>query len=61
VVRQEYRLGHRGPVQKPFRYFDEGIMAMIGRNSAGAEVGEHRHELKACLLSLHNLGFMLRC
>jgi NADH:ubiquinone reductase (H+-translocating) len=49
VVRQEYRLGHRGPVQKPFRYFDEGIMAMIGRSSAVAEVGEHRHELQGVL------------
>jgi NADH dehydrogenase len=29
----------------PFRYRDKGIMAMIGRNAAVAEIGEHRHEL----------------
>jgi NADH:ubiquinone reductase (H+-translocating) len=34
-----------GKPGKPFQYFDKGIMAMIGRNAAVAEVGEHRHEL----------------
>jgi NADH:ubiquinone reductase (H+-translocating) len=34
-----------GEPRKPFQYFDKGIMAMIGRNAAVAEVGEHRHEL----------------
>jgi NADH dehydrogenase len=34
-----------GKPPKPFEYFDKGIMAMIGRNAAVAEVGEHRHEL----------------
>jgi len=34
-----------GQPRKPFKYFDKGIMAMIGRNAAVAEVGEHRHEL----------------
>ena len=34
-----------GNAREPFRYFDKGIMAMIGRNAAVAEVGEHRHEL----------------
>jgi NADH:quinone reductase (non-electrogenic) len=29
----------------PFRYFDKGIMAMIGRNAAVAEIGKKRHEL----------------
>ncbi len=29
----------------PFQYRDKGIMAMIGRKAAIAEVGEHRHEL----------------
>jgi NADH dehydrogenase len=29
-----------------FRYLDKGIMAMIGRNAAAAEVGKHRHELE---------------
>jgi NADH:ubiquinone reductase (H+-translocating) len=35
-----------GEPEEPFRYFDKGIMAMIGRNAAVAEVGEHRHELQ---------------
>jgi NADH:ubiquinone reductase (H+-translocating) len=34
-----------GKPLKPFEYFDKGIMAMVGRNAAVAEVGEHRHEL----------------
>lgn len=34
-----------GDAIEPFRYLDKGIMAMIGRNAAVAEVGEHRHEL----------------
>jgi NADH dehydrogenase len=34
-----------GKPRRPFHYFDKGIMAMIGRNAAIAEVGEHRHEL----------------
>lgn len=33
--------GHR----KAFHYHDKGIMAMIGRGAAIAEVGAHRHEL----------------
>ncbi len=32
--------------RKPFDYFDKGIMAMIGRSAAVAEVGPHRHELQ---------------
>jgi len=34
-----------GKAPKPFHYHDKGIMAMIGRNAAVAEMGEHRHEL----------------
>jgi NADH dehydrogenase len=34
-----------GEPGEPFQYFDKGIMAMIGRNAAVAEVGEHRLEL----------------
>jgi NADH:ubiquinone reductase (H+-translocating) len=34
-----------GEPGEPFHYFDKGIMAMIGRNAAVAEVGEHRHEI----------------
>jgi len=35
-----------GTPRAPFHYLDKGIMAMIGRNAAIAEVGEHRHELE---------------
>jgi NADH dehydrogenase len=34
-----------GTDRTPFHYHDKGIMAMIGRRAAVAEVGEHRHEL----------------
>ena len=34
-----------GASRKPFHYHDKGIMAMIGRGAAIAEVGPHRHEL----------------
>jgi NADH dehydrogenase len=34
-----------GTGREPFRYHDKGIMAMIGRKAAVAEIGEHRHEL----------------
>jgi NADH dehydrogenase len=34
-----------GKSAKPFRYFDKGIMAMVGRNAAVAEVGQGRYEL----------------
>ena len=30
---------------EPFHYFDKGIMAMVGRNAAVAEIGKKRHEL----------------
>jgi NADH dehydrogenase len=36
---------HRGEPRRSFHYHDKGIMAMIGRGSAIAEVGAHRHEL----------------
>jgi NADH:ubiquinone reductase (H+-translocating) len=45
-----------GAPRKPFGYFDQGIMAMIGRNSAVAEMGEHRHELKGTLAFAAWLG-----
>jgi NADH dehydrogenase len=38
-----------GEPRRPFAYLDKGIMAMIGRNSAVAEVGEHRHELEGAI------------
>jgi NADH dehydrogenase len=34
-----------GAGRQPFHYHDKGIMAMIGRNAAVAEIGEKRHEL----------------
>ncbi len=34
-----------GKAPEPFRYKDKGIMAMIGRNAAVAEVGKHRHQV----------------
>lgn len=39
-------LARGGQPLKPFRYKDKGIMAMIGRNSAVAEVGKHRQEVE---------------
>lgn len=38
-----------GKPREPFHYFDKGIMAMIGRNSAVAEIGQHRHELQGAI------------
>ena len=35
-----------GESTKPFHYKDKGIMAMIGRNAAVAEVGRHRHQVE---------------
>src|SRR6516165_5624431 len=35
-----------GTPRTPFHYHDKGIMAMIGKNAAIAEVGENRHELE---------------
>jgi NADH dehydrogenase len=40
----------------PFHYHDKGIMAMIGRNAAVAEVGEHRHHLEGPLAFVAWLG-----
>jgi NADH dehydrogenase FAD-containing subunit len=53
--------------EEPFRYLDKAIMAMIGRNAAVAQVGEHRHELQgpfafAAWLGVHaalNLGLLI--
>jgi NADH dehydrogenase len=35
-----------GDERKPFNYFDKGIMAMIGRSAAVAEIGPKRYELE---------------
>jgi NADH dehydrogenase len=37
--------GIEGGTRQSFHYHDKGIMAMIGRKSAVAEIGEKRHEL----------------
>jgi NADH:ubiquinone reductase (H+-translocating) len=39
----------RGQAAKAFVYKDKGIMAMIGRNAAVAEVGKHRHQVEGPL------------
>ena len=36
----------RGEPTKPFTYKDKGIMAMIGRNAAVAEVGKRHHQVE---------------
>jgi NADH:quinone reductase (non-electrogenic) len=45
-----------GKERTPFRYKDKGIMAMIGRNAAVAEVGKHRHEVHGTVAFLMWLG-----
>jgi NADH:ubiquinone reductase (H+-translocating) len=45
-----------GEPAEPFHYLDKGIMAMIGRNAAVAEVGEHRHELQGTVAFAAWLG-----
>jgi NADH dehydrogenase len=42
--------------RKSFHYHDKGIMAMIGRGSAIAEVGPHRHELHGAIAFSSWLG-----
>jgi NADH:ubiquinone reductase (H+-translocating) len=46
----------RGEPTKPFAYKDKGIMAMIGRNAAVAEVGKHRHQVDGPLAFAAWLG-----
>jgi NADH:ubiquinone reductase (H+-translocating) len=45
-----------GEPRKPFHYLDKGIMAMIGRDAAIAEIGEHRHELQGAVAFAAWLG-----
>jgi NADH:ubiquinone reductase (H+-translocating) len=45
-----------GKPRRKFRYLDKGIMAMIGRNAAVAEVGKHRHELEGAIAFAAWLG-----
>jgi NADH dehydrogenase len=45
-----------GKKRKPFRYHDKGIMAMIGRGAAIAEVGKRHHEIHGELAHMAWLG-----
>ena len=45
-----------GKQRKPFHYHDKGIMAMIGKGAAIAEVGAHRHELHGAIAHAAWLG-----
>lgn len=45
-----------GKSKEPFHYKDKGIMAMIGRNAAVAELGKKRRELKGFIAFLAWLG-----
>ena len=45
-----------GKPRKAFHYHDKGIMAMIGRGAAIAEVGPHRHELHGAIAHAAWLG-----
>jgi len=46
----------QGKPRKDFVYRDKGIMAMIGRGAAIAEVGEHHHEVHGQLAHMAWLG-----
>ena len=48
-----------GQPRTAFHYHDKGIMAMIGKNAAIAEVGEHRHELEGVVAYSMWLGVHL--
>ncbi|MGZ4167534.1 MAG: NAD(P)/FAD-dependent oxidoreductase [Solirubrobacteraceae bacterium] len=45
-----------GKPRRPFAYHDKGIMAMIGRGAAIAEVGKHHHEIHGQLAHMAWLG-----
>jgi NADH:quinone reductase (non-electrogenic) len=45
-----------GKSRRPFKYKDKGIMAMIGRKAAVAEMGENRHEVNGRLAFAAWLG-----
>ncbi len=45
-----------GKPRKPFAYHDKGIMAMIGRGAAIAEVGKRHHEIHGQLAHMAWLG-----
>ena len=45
-----------GKARTAFHYHDKGIMAMIGKNAAIAEIGERRHELEGAVAYTMWLG-----
>jgi NADH:ubiquinone reductase (H+-translocating) len=45
-----------GKPEQPFRYRDKGIMAMVGRNAAVAELGSNRHSVTGMLAFASWLG-----
>jgi NADH dehydrogenase len=45
-----------GDAGRPFEYLDKGIMAMVGRNSAVAEIGANRHTVTGTLAFAAWLG-----
>lgn len=45
-----------GARRRPFRYVDKGIMAMIGRGAAVAEIGTNRHRVQGPVAFLAWLG-----
>lgn len=45
-----------GKPRVPFEYLDKGIMAMIGRNAAVAELGKNRHEVEGVVAFAAWLG-----
>jgi NADH dehydrogenase len=46
----------KGKPRKPFHYHDKGIMAMIGKKAAIAEVGKHHHEIHGEMAHMAWLG-----
>ena len=53
---REHRARARRRADRSLRYKDKGIMAMIGRNAAVAEVGKHRHQVEGPLAFAAWLG-----
>ena len=56
AVAHNIRAVLKGKPTEPFAYKDKGIMAMIGRNAAVAEVGRHRHEIHGPVAFIAWLG-----
>ncbi|TKV61224.1 NAD(P)/FAD-dependent oxidoreductase [Nakamurella flava] len=56
AVAHNIRAVLKGKGTEPFAYRDKGIMAMIGRNAAVAEVGRHRHEIHGPVAFIAWLG-----